>query len=315
MPVFDQYALTREDLTRLECAPRRFEALKDYPRLGRYTLVEQIACQPPDECFRAFPHGRAGSAAPEFLRVFPRNLLSLAMAQWLRVYADVRESEIERIFELGILDRRCLIASEYIYGANIADIARTGSESKSIVPWPLALALFCATLSRLVRLHAHGLCHGHLTTRSIRLTIEGEVWLCRGLPHSLRQLATSPPTHPVPLSPIVRARDIVSLGRVILPLAAGSRAQQVRELFTGDDVQGFAVLSDLIIEQRPELADLAVAALRPVNDAHRELTASHADELTQRAMEYVSQGDVRQLMEAVARSSPDYHQQHGDLRT
>ena len=310
MPFFKKISLTGEKFKKLTGREPRPENAHQYPHFGKYTLVHRIECQPPDDCYHAWPPGRSGSVSPNFLRTFPRELFTEPMIQWLRRYVEIHEKGIERIFELDVVADRGMIASEYIFGASVADIARALASSERKLSWPLALALFGASLKRLLRLHARGIGHGGVSARLIRLTADGEVWLCRGLPHSLNEIVQSPPGQSMSLPPEIRDQDLVALGRAILPLGAGNRGSQAAELFAGRDRQGFAVLSDLIVEYHPEIADVVVDMLWPASDPKRALSPDYAERLMHRALREVDHEEKRQLLEIAVSSSPDYCDEH-----
>ncbi len=313
MLFFKKISLTGEDFRQLTGGGPKPEDAHDYPHFGKYTLIHRIECEPPDDCYHAFPQGRSGWASPNFLRTFPRELFTEPMTRWLRRYVEITDKGIERIFELDIVGEHGMVASEYIFGASAADIARALSSSERKLSWPLTLALFGAGLGRLLRLHARGIGHGNITGRLLRLTAEGEVWLCRGLPHSLNEIVRSAPGPENALPPEIRDRDLVALGRAILPLGAGERGSQVKELFAGRDRQGFAVLSDLIVEYHPEIADMVVDMLWPASDAKRDLSPDYADGLMHRALRAVDYEELRRLLELVISSSPDYCNEHHHL--
>ena len=313
MPVFNQHTLTGLDFKRLLDRRKAVAKKHEHPRLGTYRLIEEIACQAPDECYHAWPPGKSGWASPLFLRTFPREVFSLGLRDWLQRYVDVAEQGIETIFRLEFVGDRGLIASEYIFGASLADLGRVLVESRRSLSWVMALALFSVVLARLMRLHGRGIGHGRITPRLIRLTVDGEVWLCRGLPHAISDFATQPAPLEPSLSAAQRNGDLVALGRAILPLAGGERASQVAELFDGRDRQAFAVLSDLIIERDPAISDLVVGVLWPLSDPASELSTINADILATRTLAQVSPSEVRQLLEMVARGSPDFHQGHRAL--
>lgn len=327
MPIFKKHELTQADCQRLGVGPRSVSAgdIRDYPRLGSYILLEEIACQSPDECFHAWPHGRSGSVSPRFIRTFPHAVFTDSMRDWLRLqveridttdYMGSKLPGIERVFELDIVGDRGVIVSDYIFGASLVDI-RPAFVAQPL-SWPSVLALFSAVLARVLRLHAKGVCHGGVTPGLIRIDVNGEVWLCRGLPHALQALADASPAEPSSLSRTWRDSDLIAVGRAVFPLAAGSRASQVAELFSGRDRQAFAVLSDLIIETDPGITDLAIAVLWPLNDprfseAEKTITAGQVEALMHRALDHVSPAEVRRLLEAVVAHSPDFQRAHRSL--
>ena len=327
MPIFKKYELTQTDCQRLGVGPHSHpeSRVRDHPKLGSYTLIEAIECQSPDECYHAWPHGKSGSASPRFIRTFPYVVFTDSMRDWLRLqveridYTDYMGSKlpgIERIFELDIVGDRGVIISEYIFGASIADIRPAFIDRP--LSWSITLALFAAVLARVLRLHAKGVCHGGVTAGLIRLDVNGEVWLCRGLPHALQSLAEASRPGPDSMSRHWRDNDLIAVGRAVFPLAAGGRARQVAELFSGRDRQAFAVLSDLIIETDPAITDLAITVLRPLeepslSEAEKTITAGQVEALMHRALDHVSPGEVRRLLETVVARSPDFQRTHRAL--
>ena len=303
MVVFTNSTLGKEDIAQVQCALRRLVETKRYPQFQRYTLLERLDCEGPEACFHVVV---PSVEVPFFLRIFPREALTLATTHWLHTYAKHCQeapwgSPLEFFHELGIVGDRGFIVSEYIQGASLADLSRRDATVEPF-SWPMALTLFCAGLVAVFALHEGGLVHGRIRPQSIRVTIEGEVILCCGLVHRTDER-----------SPTGRERDLVSLGRAVLPLGAGARADQVRELFSAQGRQAFTVLSDLIIEEHPEFTDLVVAVLWPIGGTGDELSHELAKVLMRKVAKRIAIEEEHRLLRAVAECGPDFQGRHRDL--
>jgi hypothetical protein len=195
-----------------------------------------------------------------FLRTFPRALLTESAISRLRSLAHVNLPGIEQVFNIGVEpgeDGEAYVESDCCDGASLADLAAALHRIQRPLPWPLALAIFHEAYTTLRRLHEKtGVIHGGVRPTLVRLSLGGTLCLCWGL-----SLQTPPPE---------RTPDVIDLARCVLPLAAGERRAQVESVLARGDRGTLSVLSDLIAEAEPSLAEVAALVLWSGQDEEAE---------------------------------------------
>jgi hypothetical protein len=225
-------------------------------RFGQYELVAQVPSGPPDRCYQAFSALPLDDEdRPIFLRVFDRTLLTESAVRELKALAAISASGVEPLLDFGAFEWAGYVESGLCPGASLAEITRVLEERREHLSWGQALAVFAEARTHLAAIHAAGVAHGGLGPKQVRigLGLHACVHLCHGLHLEPR--------------PGSAERDVMALGRAVLPLAAPpDQRALVSGLLDGADPSGFAVLADLIQQSEPRLAEVVVELLWPEAD-------------------------------------------------
>src|SRR5689334_6579312 len=149
---------------------------------GRYRLCGRLAAGGMAEVWAAELLGQAGFCKPMVIkRVLPElaehpSFLRMLMTE-ARVAARLSHANICSVFELGDVDGEYYIAMEYLRGASLAGVLRSGG---SIAP-PIAVALIAQACDGLHYAHEQrdasgnllGLVHRDVSPHNLFVTIDG----------------------------------------------------------------------------------------------------------------------------------------------
>jgi hypothetical protein len=223
------------------------DALLD-EEVGAYALREQLPSGPDDECFVAIQRGVAGFVRPVFLRRFPAARLDEALIAAMKARAGILHRGVEQIYELGRDRAWGFIVSELIEGLGVDRLDDALQRRGERLPWPIALAMFHDACERITHLRDAGIVHGEVTPARLRLSLNGIIYLCHGVPGA---------------RPASWGRALCDVARPILRLAGTAEERALLDDLLGDaDSEGaLGVASDALVLRHPELDPVVPALL------------------------------------------------------
>lgn len=149
-------------------------------RLGRYQLHERLGAGPVGEVYRATIFGVAGSAVVFAVKRIHDHVaanpdLLAALARGARVYASVDHQYVARFREIGSAEGEHYVATDWIYGMDVARLIAANRAQGTTVPMPIALTIICHAARSIAGVHAGGLMHLGVAPRNVILTPAGDV--------------------------------------------------------------------------------------------------------------------------------------------
>ncbi|MCB9557497.1 MAG: serine/threonine protein kinase [Deltaproteobacteria bacterium] len=159
-------------------------------QFGKYQITEALAHGGMAEVYLATVHGEAGFAKPVVIKRLHSHLsrdeeLVRMLIDEARITAQLNQSNICQVLDLGLVDGNYFIALEYVAGADLAALNQSFWAERRRLPDAAALHISCEVLSGLHYAHTrHGtdgeplnIVHRDVSPQNILVSYEGDVKL------------------------------------------------------------------------------------------------------------------------------------------